>query len=118
MTVGWRILLVLIAHWPNSHPASPASSAAPSTASSRALPSESTWLRSTDARCVLFHESTDGKLSPNRWQFQGYPWKPGTGLSGSPGVYPPATQDHYAYVLYLQRGWEPWLADYGVCDLT
>lgn len=81
------------------------------------LTAEQRWLRSKTATCILWNESTNGKLSANRWQAQGYPWKPGTGLAGNPGSYPPAVQDHYAYVLFTQRGWQPWLADWGVCDI-
>ena len=77
---------------------------------------ERTWLASAAARCIEFHESTDGKLSPNLWQFQDGQWHITTGLPGSAGSYPVAVQDAAAFELFESRGWEPWSSRY-VCGL-
>lgn len=77
---------------------------------------ERLWLDSPAARCILFHESTNGKLSPNLWQFQDGTFKTVTGLDGPPGSYPRAVQDAAAYTLYLERGWQPWTTRF-VCGL-
>ena len=73
--------------------------------------------------CIRFHESTNGKLSSNLYQFQGSAFPAITGLTRSPGSYPRAVQNRAALEVYAywQRadgiGFHPWLADRYVCDL-
>jgi hypothetical protein len=73
--------------------------------------------------CIRFHESTNGKLSSNLYQFQGSAFRSITGLAGSPGAYPRAVQDSAALALYAWWqhadgiGFHPWLADRYVCHL-
>ena len=72
---------------------------------------------SAQVQCVRFHESTNGLGSANVWQFQGSAFKDASGLDGWAGSYPRNVQNDAAWHTYLARGWEPWLADYGVCGL-
>jgi hypothetical protein len=65
---------------------------------------------------VEFHESTDGELSDNIFQIEPSTWA-SLGMTGEAGSYPVTVQDQEAYELWLSRGWEPWLADYGPCGL-
>lgn len=82
---------------------------------------EETWLASTAAKCIRFHESTNRYKIVNppysgAWQFLGSTWRATTGLPGIAADYSPAVQDHAAYRLFLQRGWQPWSTRY-VCRL-
>jgi hypothetical protein len=79
--------------------------------------SESAWLSTAAAKCVEWHESTDGKYSSNVWQFQGSTFQSVTGLTGDPSSYSIAIQDAAAYKLFTERSWQPWTADYRVCGL-
>lgn len=51
--------------------------------------------------CIRFHESTNGLLSTNQYQFEGSIWRSITGLPSAPGSYPVATQSRAALALYL-----------------
>lgn len=94
-------------------------------ASSAAAPSaEETWLNSAASRCIQLRESTtingktlDPRAHGNIWQFERDQWKITTGLSGHPGSYTRAVQNHAAYMLYLQRSWQPWPNTSRACHL-
>lgn len=92
-------------------------------AGSRAAPSSSTTNTPSWA-CIRFHESTNGKLSSNIYQFQGSVFRSVTGLTGQPGTYSRAVQNTAALALfgYAQRTWGngflPWRADFAVCHLS
>lgn len=70
-----------------------------------AQPSLSTDANSTatkDWSCIRWHESTNGKLSSNVYQFEGSTFRAITGLDRSPGSYPMAVQDAAALRLYSE----------------
>ena len=85
--------------------------------------SDATSTNTKDWACIRFHESTNGLLSSNLYQFQFGSFQAITGLDRSPGSYPRAVQDRAALALYAywQRadgiGFHPWLADRYDCDL-
>ena len=85
--------------------------------------SDSSSTNTPNWACIRFHESTNGKLSSNLYQFQGSAFRSITGLAGSPGAYPRAVQDSAALALYAWWehadgiGFHPWLADRYVCHL-
>lgn len=78
--------------------------------------SEHAWLVSSAARCIEYHESTDGKYSSNLWQFEWSTFHSVTGLYSDPGSYPAAVQDHAAYELWRSQGWKHWSTRF-VCGL-
>ena len=73
--------------------------------------------------CIRQHESTNGKLSSNIYQFQGSLFRSITGLSGPPGSYSRAVQDSAALSAYgyslrtWGNGFLPWRADWKVCGI-
>lgn len=97
-------------------PQSSHSTAAPVRASLSPPSAEQVWLDSAATRCIEFHESTMGKLSPNLFQFEWGTFEALTGLSGDPGSYPVAVQDAAAFKLWQERSWTPWSTRF-VCGL-
>ena len=83
-------------------------------ASKPRLTAEQLWLKSTVATCIVFNESTNGKYSANRWQFEYGTFYSLTGLAGDPGRYSVAVQNNAAFKLYNYdlrtwgNGWQAW----------
>ena len=88
-----------------------------------APPTNATSVNTPDWVCIRLHESTDGRGSPNLYQFQGSLFRQITGLTGPPGSYPRSIQDRAAlgaYALWYRAdgvGFHPWRADRRVCHL-
>ena len=74
-------------------------------------------------QCIRQHESTNGSLSSNIYQFQGSLFHSITGLTGPPGSYSRAVQNHAALLAYADSvtlfgiGFHPWAADRKACRL-
>lgn len=78
---------------------------------------EQRWLTQPEVGCIQFHESTNGKLSPNRFGIEPKTWA-GLGLPGVAENASVKVQDDAAWSLYESRGYQPWVADAAVCGLS
>lgn len=73
--------------------------------------------------CIRSHESTDGKLSPNLYQFQNADLERTVEMTRPPSTYSRSQQNAFALKAYAYslrvwgNGFTPWAADSTACDL-